>query len=44
MPFNKFDRHCREWYLYHLVKINTDGDENDIQMLDDGRTKYALYF
>ena len=43
-PFNKFDRHCRECYLYNLVKNNTAGDEDDIQMLelDDGMNDYAL--
>ena len=32
----RFDRHCHEWYLYNLVKNNTDGDDgDDIRMLDD---------
>ena len=43
-PPNKFDRYCRECYLYNLVKNNTDGDEHedDIQTLDDGMNNYAL--
>ena len=43
-PLNKFDRFCREWYLYNLVKNCTDDDEKDIQMLDDEMKNYAFYF
>ena len=39
-PPNKFNRHCREWYLYN----DTDGDEDDIRMLYDEMKNYALYF
>ena len=34
-PLNKLHRHCREWYLFNLVKNNSDGDENGIKMVDD---------
>ena len=44
-PLNRFDQHCREWFLYILVKNNTDGgDVEDIQMLDDELNNYAIYF
>ena len=36
-PFNKFDRHCREWYLSH------NSDDNEIRVLDDNlNNKYML--
>ena len=28
-PFNKFDKHCREWYL------GLNSGDNEIRMLDD---------
>ena len=35
-PLYNFDRYCPEWYLYNLIKNNTDGgDIEDIRMLDD---------
>ena len=42
-PLNKFHRHCRDWYLYNLVKNNTDG-EDDVQMLEDEMNNYAFFF
>ena len=42
-PLYKFDRHCREWYLYNLIKNNTGDDGDDIRMLDDGMNNYALH-
>ena len=42
-PPNRFDRHCREWYLYNLIKNSTDGDDgDDIRTLIDEMNKYAL--
>ena len=37
-PLNKFDRHCREWYLYN----NSDAD--DIRMLNDELNNYGAYW
>ena len=28
-PFNRFHRHCHEWYLYNLMKNNTEMGYND---------------
>ena len=42
-PLNEIDRYCREWCLYNLVKNNTDGGEDNIQMLDE-LDNFALYF
>ena len=27
-PFSRFHRHCREWYMYNLLKNNTDGGDD----------------
>ena len=28
-PYSRFHRHCREWYMYNLMKNNTDGGDDD---------------
>ena len=42
-PPKNFHRYCCEWYLYNLVKNNTDG-EDDVQVLEDEMNKYAFFF
>ena len=33
-PFNKFDTHCREWYL------SRNSDDNEIRVLDENIKEY----
>ena len=39
-PLNRFDRHCREWYLYNLIKDNTEIDYNNNL---DNNFNYGIY-
>ena len=39
-PLNRFDRRCREWYLYN----NTNGGGDEIRILNDELNNYALHF
>ena len=36
-PINKFDKHCREWYLKH------NSDDNEIRVLDDNINNMFLF-
>ena len=40
-PLNRFDQHCREWYLHNLIK--NDIEINSSNSLDD-LPEHAIYW